>query len=132
MVTLPLVTLETSGEGRSDRALAVVATLQAFLEYPDTLRLSTFLTWLILQSWAALFEQMVLRRWTTVRITRGLCCNSWLMLYCKYWSVCVDFLYTEKDNFLKSSLVILASRAASDFPVSSSHVNLMAGRIELY
>ena len=45
MLTLPLVPLETSGEGCSDRALGVVATFQAFLEYPDTL--STFLTWLI-------------------------------------------------------------------------------------
>ena len=72
MVTHPLVPLETSDEGCSDRVLGVVAYFQAFLEYPDTL--STFLTWLISWGWVASFEQMLLLRWTTVYVVMDGCC----------------------------------------------------------
>ena len=50
------------------------------------------------------------------------------MSHCKYWSVCVRFLYTDMDREPSASgLTIVSKKGMDPSSLLSSTVNLMAG-----
>ena len=66
--------------------------------------------------------------WESVWITLNLAERWWWLSHCRYWSVCVGFLYTVMDRVPSASGLTTVSKKGMD-PSSllSSTVNLMAG-----
>ena len=71
---------------------------------------------------------MVEALWERVWMTLNLAERWWWLSHCKYWSVCVGFLYTDMDREPSASRLTIVSKKGMD-PSSllSSTVNLMAG-----
>ena len=66
--------------------------------------------------------------WERVWITLNLAERWWWLSHCKYWSVCVDFLYTVMDREPSTSgLTIVSKKGMEASSLLSSTVNLMAG-----
>ena len=70
----------------------------------------------------------VLALWERVLMTLNLAERWWWLSHCRYWSVCVGFLYTVMDRLPSASGLTMVSKKGMD-PSSllSSTVNLMAG-----
>ena len=51
----------------------------------------------------------------------------WLLSQCRYWSVCVGFLYTEVLNVLSGCIVTSVSKKGNDPCCVGSTVNWMCG-----
>ena len=66
--------------------------------------------------------------WERVWITLNLAERWWWLSHCKYWSVCVGFLYTVMDREPSTSgLTIVSKKGMDPSSLLSSTVNLMAG-----
>ena len=66
--------------------------------------------------------------WERVWITLNLAERWWWLSHCKYWSVCVGFLYTVIDREPSTSgLTIVSKKGMDPSSLLSSTVNLMAG-----
>ena len=77
-------------------------------------------------------EQTALALCVRVLNTLYLSAQLWWISHRRYWSVCVDFLYTPVDKVLFSSGVTVVSRKdIMALGLGSSRVNWMAGSTEL-
>ena len=66
--------------------------------------------------------------WERVWITLNLAERWWWLSHCKYWSVCVGFLYTDMDREPSASgLTIVSKKGMDPSSLLSSTANLMAG-----
>ena len=66
--------------------------------------------------------------WERVWMTLNLAERWWWLSHCKYWSVCVGFLYTDMDREPPASgLTIVSKKGMDPSSLLSSTVNLMAG-----
>ena len=66
--------------------------------------------------------------WERVWMTLNLAERWWLLSHCRYWSVCVGFLYTAMDREPSTSgLTIVSKKGMEPSSLLSSTVNLMAG-----
>ena len=66
--------------------------------------------------------------WDRVWITLNLAERWWWLCHCKYWSVCVGFLYTVMDRVPSASgLTIVSKKGMDPSSLLSSTVNLIAG-----
>ena len=66
--------------------------------------------------------------WERVWITLNLAERWWWLSHCKYWSICVGFLYTVMDREPSTSgLTIVSKKGMEPCSLLSSTVNLMAG-----
>ena len=66
--------------------------------------------------------------WERVWMTLNLAERWWWLFHCKYWSVCVGFLYTVMDREPSTSgLTIVSKKGMEPSSLLSSTVNLIAG-----
>ena len=66
--------------------------------------------------------------WERVWMTLNLAERWWWLSHCRYWSVCVGFLYTDKDREPSpSGLTIVSKEGMDPSSLLSSTVNLIAG-----
>ena len=66
--------------------------------------------------------------WERVWITLNLAERWWWLSHCKYWSVCVGFLYTVMDRVPSAfGLTIVSKKGMDPSSLLSSTVNLIAG-----
>ena len=66
--------------------------------------------------------------WERVWMTLNLAERWWWLSHCKYWSVCVGFLYTVMDREPSASgLTIVSKKGMEPSSLLSSTVNLRAG-----
>ena len=66
--------------------------------------------------------------WERVWMTLNLAERWWWLSHCRYWSVCVGFLYTVMDREPSTSgLTIVSKKGMEPSSLLSSTVNLMAG-----
>ena len=66
--------------------------------------------------------------WERIWITLNLAERWWWLSHCKYWSVCVGFLYTVMDREPSASgLTIVSKKGMEPSSLLPSTVNLMAG-----
>ena len=74
----------------------------------------------------------ILALWERVLMALNFAERWWWLSHCRYWSVCVGFLYTVMDRLPSTSGLTMVSKKGMD-PSSllSSTVNLMAGSTQL-
>ena len=65
--------------------------------------------------------------WERVWMTLNLAERWWWLSHCRYWSVCVGFLYTDMDREPSAFGLTIISKKGMDPSSLSSTVNLMAG-----
>ena len=107
--------------------LSLFSTLsKAYLGYLHLVR--AFLRWSFFYWSNSGLLHTVEALWERVWIILNLAGRSWWLSHCKYWSVCVGFLYTVMDSVPSaSSLTMVSKKGMEPSSLLSSTVNLIVG-----